>query len=79
MTKWTLTPKRITCTCFSAADPLDLYKFDSACPEVSKYLNGEALRIAVLEKNRGVHTIHSIGLMVMRNKFDPVFKFVQLL
>ena len=36
-----LTPK--CATCFST-DPLDLYNFDSACPDVSKYLTGQALR-----------------------------------
>ena len=35
MSMWTLTPKRVTC--FSMY-PLDLYHFDTECPEVSKYL-----------------------------------------
>ena len=47
MTMWTLTTKRVTC--FSI-DPLDLYNFDSACPEVIQYLNGNAAGIVVSEK-----------------------------
>ena len=37
-----MTPKCVTCY---SMDPLGLYNFDRACPEVSKYLNGEAPNI----------------------------------
>ena len=36
---------------FYSTDPLDLSNFDSAYPEVSKYLNSYALGLLVSEKN----------------------------
>ena len=44
ITMWTLTPKHVTCF---LKDSLDLFNFDSACPEVSKYLNRKALGVIV--------------------------------
>ena len=54
--------KRVTC--FSQ-DPLDLYNFDSACPEVSKYLNRLALGILAWEPN-----LNNFGTLVLRDMND---------
>ena len=44
LTMWTLSLIYVT---ISSTDPFDLYKIDSTCPEVSKYLKGSALGIVV--------------------------------